>query len=328
MYQSHSEGYSPANPNFATMVTLTGILDIPTGKCPCCGHEDWHSAGQVKDLSITGEWFDLIECNFCHLKKTFPAPKPEDIGRYYASTDYVSHSDTRKGLINKLYHTARNIMLRKKLKWVEEAAGIKTGHLLDVGAGTGHFAHYMKTHGWTIYALEPDSSARKVAAEKLGLAVDPLEKLAQFGPATFDVITLWHVLEHVHDLEGYLDHFQSILKPNGTLIIAVPNHTSTDAQKYGVHWAAYDVPRHLWHFSPQAMSTLLGRHGFTLKRKLPMPLDAFYVSMLSEKYKGNYSLAAVNGLFSGLKTYFSTKQSADKASSIIYIAKPSASQAG
>jgi SAM-dependent methyltransferase len=321
--QSHSEGYSRANPNFATMVTLTGNLEIPAGKCPCCGHEDWKPTGQVKDLSITGEWFDMLECSICHLKKTYPQPIPEEIGRYYASTDYVSHSDTRKGLINKLYHTARNFMLGKKLKWVEQSSGRKTGHLLDVGTGTGHFAHFMQQHGWTVSALEPDSSARKVAAEKLGLIVEPLEKLATFNPASFDVITLWHVLEHVHDLEGYVDHFRSILRQDGTLIIAVPNHTSPDAQKYGAKWAAYDVPRHLWHFSPVSMKTLFDRHGFTLKRKLPMHLDAFYVSMLSEKYLGHYTMAAVNGFFSGMKTYFSAKKSADNSSSIIYIAQPS-----
>lgn len=308
------------NPTFASMVTLSNGIQEPLGPCPACGLEQWIKAGQVKDYSITGEWFELMECAICHLKMTYPQPNEAEIGRYYASEDYVSHSDTKAGLINRIYHTAREYMLKKKFNWVKEASGLETGTLLDVGAGTGHFAHYMQENGWKVTALEPDGKARAIAAEKLKINIKPLEELGQQSAHSFDVITLWHVLEHVHDLSGYMDHFRSILKPGGTLIIAVPNHTSSDAKKYGAIWAAYDVPRHLWHFSPEAMNKLMTNHGFNLTGKIAMPLDAFYVSMLSEKYRGNDFLGPIAGFASGVGTFISGKRNVDKASSVIYIA--------
>ena len=302
------------------MVTPSDVIQETLSPCPACGTREWKNADQVKDYSITGEWFELKECPLCHLKTTFPRPKEAEIGRYYASEDYVSHSDTKSGLINRIYHFARQIMLKKKHKWVRLASGKDKGVLLEVGAGTGHFAHFMQTHGWQVTALEPDEQARKIAFEKLGLNIKPLDELGRQVAGTYDVITLWHVLEHVHDLPGYMDHFRSILKPNGVLIIAVPNHTSGDANKYGTSWAAYDVPRHLWHFSPDSMERLMTKHGFKLSGKIPMPLDAFYVSMLSEKYKGNTVFGSIAGMLSGLQTYLSAIRNVDKASSVIYVA--------
>lgn len=304
------------------MVTLNTLFSDPPAPCPCCGSSAWQPAGQVKDWSISGEWFDLKECPDCHLKMTFPQPEPKDIGRYYASTEYISHSDTKTGLINRLYHSAREYMLNKKWKWVTKSSGLDSGTLLDIGTGTGHFAHYMKGRGWSVTALEPDDTARKIALDKLGLEIHPLEDLGHQPTHSFDVITLWHVLEHVHDLSGYMRHFLELLTPGGVLLIAVPNHTSKDANAYGATWAAYDVPRHLWHFSPDSMNKLLTRHGFKLTGKIAMPLDAFYVSMLSEKYKGNNTFGPVAGFRSGLETFFAGQKDVDQASSIIYIARP------
>ena len=302
------------------MVTIADVLEGPFNPCPACGNMNWTDAGQVKDYSITGEWFSLKECSLCHLKATHPQPNEAEIGRYYASEEYISHSDTRSGLINRLYHAAREHMLKKKYKWVRQVAGIEKGTILDVGAGTGHFAHFMQTKGWQVTALEPDSRARLVASEKLGIDLQPLESLASQGAQTFDVITLWHVLEHVHDLAGYMDHFRTILKQGGVLIIAVPNYTSKDAKKYGARWAAYDVPRHLWHFSPASMEKLMTNHQFRLTQKIPMHLDAFYVSMLSEKYCGNDVFGSIGGLFSGFQTMMAAGKNVDQASSVIYIA--------
>jgi ubiquinone/menaquinone biosynthesis C-methylase UbiE len=304
------------------MVTLADVLAADLDPCPCCGAKTWSNAGQVKDWSITGEWFDLKECTDCHLKMTFPQPGEQEIGRYYASTNYISHSDTKTGLINRLYHSARQFMLRKKLDWVKKASSLEKGTLLDVGAGTGHFAHFMKENGWQVTALEPDSSARNVAKDKLGLEIEPLEHLGQLKSQSFDVITLWHVLEHVRDIPGYMHHFRQLLKSTGTLIIAVPNHTSNDARRYGTTWAAYDVPRHLWHFSPASMEKLMARHAFKVTQKIPMPLDAFYVSMLSEKYDDNQTFGSIAGFISGLKTFFAENKNVNEASSIIYIVKP------
>ena len=301
-------------------MTITDVLESELMPCPACGEGNWTDAGQVKDYSITGEWFSLKECSLCHLKATYPQPNEVEIGRYYASEEYISHSDTRTGLINRLYHTAREYMLKKKFNWVCKASGKQSGSLLDVGAGTGHFAHFMQLKGWEVTALEPDEKARKVAAEKLGINIQPLDSLTHLNAQSYDVISLWHVLEHVHDLSGYMDHFRSMLKPGGVLMIAVPNHTSKDAKKYGAMWAAFDVPRHLWHFSPASMEKLMSRHGFTLIDKIPMTLDAFYVSMLSEKYNGNDVFGAVSGFASGFQTLMATSNNVDHASSVIYIA--------
>ena len=303
------------------MVTIADVMGGQFQPCPACGNETWTDAGQVKDYSITGEWFSLKECSLCHLRATYPQPDAEEIGRYYASAEYISHSDTRSGLINRLYHAAREQMLKKKHKWVVKASGKEKGTLLDVGAGTGHFAHFMQTKGWLVAALEPDEKARQVAVAKLGINIQPLEALERQIGHTYDVITLWHVLEHVHDLQGYMNHFRSILKPGGVLIIAVPNYTSKDAKKYGAMWAAYDVPRHLWHFSPASMERLMTNHQFTLIEKIPMHLDAFYVSMLSEKYSGNGGFGTIAGGISGMRTLMSAGKNVEEASSLIYIAR-------
>ena len=212
-------------------------------------------------------------------------------------------------------------MLKKKYQWVTGTTGKQIGVLADIGAGTGHFAKYMQDHGWQVTGLEPDETARKVALEKLDLKLLPLENLASLPPHSFDVITLWHVLEHVQDLDGYLEHFRTILAPEGVLIIAVPNHTSVDARHYKLQWAAYDVPRHLWHFSPASMEKLLDKHGFRITGKKAMPLDGFYVSMLSEKYRENQVLGTITAFITGWRSYRAGKKAVDKASSIIYIAR-------
>lgn len=304
------------------MMTIPDVLTDSDGPCPACGGSEWKQTGQVKDYSVSGEWFELRECLGCGLRKTHPQPEATVIGRYYASQEYISHSDTRTGLTNKLYHLARTYMMKMKWRWVTEASGRGTGKLLDVGAGTGHFAHYLKTQGWEVVALEPDETARKVGYEKLGLSIEPLESLVHQPADSYDVITLWHVLEHVHDIHGYMEHFRTLLKPSGTLLIAVPNYTSTDADHYQAQWAAYDVPRHLWHFSPVAMEKLFERHAFSLVGKKTMPLDAFYVSMLSERYRGNFSFGPVTAFFHGLQSFRKSRHHVDRSSSIIYQGRP------
>lgn len=303
------------------MQTIPEEMGKNPGICPACGQAAWKQAGQVTDYSISGETFEIIECVACRLKATFPRPEETEIGRYYASETYISHSDTRKGLINRLYHVARIYMLKQKYRWVTQLTSQGQGSLLDIGAGTGHFAHFMKEKGWQVTALEPDENARKIALQKLNLQVDPLDTLAQLPSQTYDLITLWHVLEHVYNLDAYLKRFRDLLKPGGTLLIAVPNHTSRDATHYGLHWAAYDVPRHLWHFSPESMDKLMSGHGFALQKKIPMHLDAFYVSMLSEKYLGHKIGTTLRGGWSGCTTWLAAMSNPDRASSIVYVAK-------
>lgn len=274
---------------------------------------------QAQDYTVSQEEFEVWECSDCSLRFTRDIPSQDEIGRYYQSAAYVSHSDTKKGIINKLYHVVRNYTLQSKRKLIEKAAGIKAGKLLDVGAGTGMFVKTMQDAAWEVTGLEPDETARLNALNH-GLQLQPSDKLFSLPPDSYDVITMWHVLEHVHDLHGYLEQFQKLLKKNGTLIIAVPNYTSDDATHYQQYWAAYDVPRHLYHFSPESMNRLMLQHGFTVKDYKPMWFDSFYVSMLSEQYK-----SGKNNLFkafiSGVRSNITALKDVKKCSSVIYIIK-------
>jgi SAM-dependent methyltransferase len=285
--------------------------------CPCCSSAAVHPALSAKDYTVSGKVFEIWHCDDCTARFTQNVPNASTIGPYYQSADYVSHSDTSKGLVNRLYHLVRNHTLRTKRRLVENVTRKRTGSLLDVGAGTGAFADSMKQAGWRITALEPDETARKNALDKYGLELQSPENLFGLDGAEFDAITMWHVLEHVHDLQGYLQQFHTLLKQDGKLIIAVPNYTSYDAGVYKEYWAAYDVPRHLYHFSPQSMQQLGMLKGFELVDTKPMWFDSFYVSMLSEKYRNSDNMlgALWNGLISNLNALQDTK----KCSSVIYV---------
>src|SRR6478735_645623 len=252
--------------------------------CPVCGSADICFVLKAKDETVSNEYFEVWECNNCTLRFTQDIPDEKNISRYYQSSAYISHSNTSQGIVNKLYHTVRSITLQSKRRLVEKTSGKKTGSLLDIGAGTGAFASTMKKNGWTVTGLEPDETARANAKKDFDIELQPTENLSLLQPDTFNVITLWHVLEHVHNLHTYLDTFYSLLTDSGILIIAVPNYTSYDAKAYSTNWAAYDVPRHLYHFSPKSMDTLLKAHQFKLIQQKPMWFDSFYVSLLSEKY--------------------------------------------
>lgn len=286
--------------------------------CPICDSVSIKNCLSSKDNTVSKQIFEIWQCDNCTLRFTQSIPTANEIGAYYQSANYVSHSDTNEGFINRLYHLVRNVTLKTKLKLVQQVTNLKTGNVLDIGAGTGYFARTMKAAGWAITALEPDVTARKLAFEKDGLQLQDANNLYYLDANQFDAITLWHVLEHVHDLQGYMGKFYEVLKPSGKLIIAVPNYTSADAKYYAEHWAAYDVPRHLYHFSPQSMYKLAKLKGFTVKAYKPMWFDSFYVSMLSEQYengKGNLFAAVCHGLLSNLKTIGNTKN----CSSVIYI---------
>ena len=241
------------------------------------------------------------------------------IAPYYKSEEYISHTDSQKGLINKLYRRVRKKTLANKARMIEKASGLKKGKLLDMGSGTGAFAHEMLRRGWEVTGLEPDPSARELAAKNYGLQLGGLENFQQLTQGSFDVITLWHVLEHVHDLHPYMKRLASLLNEKGRLFIAVPNYQSKDATIYQEFWAAYDVPRHLYHFSPRAMKILLEKHGLALITQKPMWYDSFYISMLSSKYKNgktNLPLSFINGL----RSNFHAMGNVEKCSSVIYIA--------
>jgi SAM-dependent methyltransferase len=245
-------------------------------------------------------------------------PGVEEIGRYYQSEDYISHTETKKGMINAMYLQVRRFTLRSKSKLIERVTGIKKGSLLDVGAGTGAFVHHMQSAGWKAEGVEPDEQAIQRAASVYGIQLKSSAALFQLPAENYDVITLWHVLEHVHDLHGYIDQLKRLCLKSGKIFIAVPNYTSYDAEKYGSSWAAYDVPRHLYHFSPAAMGELMKRHACRIESIHPMWFDSYYVSLLSEKYKtGSSNL--INGFWRGFVSNSKAFRNHRKASSIIYV---------
>jgi 2-polyprenyl-3-methyl-5-hydroxy-6-metoxy-1,4-benzoquinol methylase len=287
-------------------------------ECPVCNAKDIKKVLDIQDYTVSKEFFEVWHCNQCTFRFTQNIPSAVNIGPYYQSANYVSHSDTQEGFIHKCYHLVRNYTLQVKRKLIQSTTGKETGDLMDVGAGTGAFSAIMKKGGWTVTGLEPDETARQNALEKNGIQLLSPDHLYQCKPDSLDAITMWHVLEHVHDLHGYLEKYYSILRKNGRLIIAVPNYTSYDAIIYQAFWAAYDVPRHLYHFSPESMAVLADKKGFRIHSMKPMWFDSYYVSMLSEQYKtgsNQYFSAFWNGLVSNFKTLLDSK----KCSSIIYI---------
>ncbi|MFT4204882.1 MAG: class I SAM-dependent methyltransferase [Chitinophagaceae bacterium] len=289
-------------------------------QCPLCGSRNIHKVLTTEDFTVSHEHFDIWECGDCKLHFTQDAPDMESIGRYYKTEAYISHTDTNKGLVNRLYHYVRSITMKQKKTFVEKATGLKKAALLDIGAGTGAFAAVMQQAGWDVTGLEPDETARSNAQRLHNLNLRPSSDLYSLETNSFDAVTMWHVLEHVHDLHGYWKRISRILKTNGVFIVAVPNYTSYDAQYYGAYWAAWDVPRHLYHFSPKSMEILAAQYGFKIVRHIPMIFDSYYVSMLSEQYKKGKSrnlLAFSNGLESNQRAARDPK----KYSSVIYVMK-------
>ena len=266
----------------------------------------------VTDFFLSKEEFQLLKCTDCKLIATSPRPSADIIGDYYKSTDYVSHSSTKKGIVNRLYAIVRNHTLKQKVKLIRR---LTTGkELLDIGAGTGHFVAKAQAAGFIVNGLEPDADARRVAKNEHNIELSDLNQLVSLPKSTYDAITLWHVLEHVYNLQEDLTTISSLLKGNGVLIVAVPNCSSYDAAHYEKFWAAYDVPRHLYHFTPESIIPLVESKGVKFEKMLPMKFDSYYVSMLSEKYKGG---GIVSGFWNGWKS--NIKAGNGKYSSQIYI---------
>ena len=275
---------------------------------------------KTKDHAVSGEEFNLMYDKNYELLETYPKPSVSEIGKYYKSENYISHTDARKALTDKLYQWVKKYTLTKKLKLINSLTRTEKT-VLDIGCGTGDFLVRCKKDNWSVAGVEPGRNARKRAQQKLGqesseTIVDALEQL---GTAKYQVITLWHVLEHVHDVFEYIDLIKKRLKEDGRLVIAVPNYNSYDARYYKDYWAAYDTPRHLWHFSQTAIKRIFREKNMQLHKTIPMPFDAFYAALLSEKYKSrktNFLKAFFIGLLSNFKA-LSTKE----FSSLIYVLK-------
>ncbi len=261
-------------------------------QCPICDGHEFHHHLTCQDYTVSGEYFDIVECETCEFRFTNPRPSPDEIGQYYESDDYTPHQDTGQGLIDTLYRWVRLYTLRSKHRLIASLVSTPPGRLLDFGCGTGEFLDLCQSNGWEARGLEPDSGAQEVAATKYGLTVEDPADIQEFPSDHFDVITLWHVLEHVPQLSDTIEELKRTLAPTGTLVVAVPNCASLDAQYYGEHWAAYDVPRHLYHFRPPDVRRLFDPFGMTVTDTRPMRLDAFYVSLLSEQYRDGWRLRA------------------------------------
>lgn len=270
---------------------------------------------RVTDFSVSKEVFELRFNESLQALETFP--RPADIDKYYESDDYISHTDSNTGLVNKIYQSVKQYMLSKKVRLLfQYNRNLKT--VLDVGAGTAAFVKLLQTVNVQAKGVEPSEIARKHAADK---GVKLFEKIEQVSGEQFDAITMWHVLEHIPDPKEHLRTCYELLNKDGLLVIAVPNYKSFDAKYYGAFWAAYDVPRHLWHFNQVGMQQILRESGFEVRAIKPMIFDAFYIALLSEKYK--------NGRSSIFKAFWIGLRSNCKAlgnkeySSLIYMAQKS-----
>ncbi len=274
----------------------------------------------VKDHSVSGEDFQLVHNQELDMLETIPQPSANTLSEYYKSEDYISHTDSKRNWFEKAYHFVRGMALKRKLKLINSFP-VSGKTILDVGCGTGDFLQTAKNNSWNVYGIEPNEKARAIANSKTRNQVFDTNTLQEFESGTFDVITLWHVLEHLPNLETEIQNLNRLLKPEGRLVIAVPNFKSYDAKHYSAFWAAYDVPRHLWHFSQTSISKLFSKHNLEIEKTLPMTFDAFYVSLLSEQYKSG-SKNPLTAFWVGLQSNLKAKRTGEY-SSLIYVLKKS-----
>jgi 2-polyprenyl-3-methyl-5-hydroxy-6-metoxy-1,4-benzoquinol methylase len=287
-------------------------------ECIVCGAREFITAFKCIDHLVSSKEFSIMRCKACGFMFTQGIPEPAQIGAYYESPEYISHTGGRKSLTDILYGISRSIMLRHKTGIVKKFTNTAKGTILDIGAGTGHFVMQMQKIGWNALGVEISDNARRHATEINEISLIPSLKEGNFAENSFDAITMWHVLEHIHEPEVYLNNLCTILKKGGILIIALPNPESTDARHYKNNWAAYDVPRHLWHFSINHINTLTSRAGLRPVAVKRMPLDAFYIAILSERHRQS-RFALIKGLLKGSYFWLAAAISKEKCSSLIHI---------
>lgn len=290
-------------------------------ECPLCSSTSVSLKFNIRDHFVTGETFPLYTCNNCGFLFTQDHPDENAISGYYESESYISHSNTSEGFINKLYKFVRKLMLKRKTRLVKSVSGLDNGNILDVGSGTGHFLKSMKDAGWRTTGIEINKSAREFSTSVFNIPVyNSIDELP--GDIKFDCITLWHVLEHFQEPEEYVLKLKNHLNPGGIFVIALPNSDSYDSHHYKEKWAAYDVPRHLWHFDPGTFTIFAKKASVELSGTRYLPFDVFYISMLSEKYSDK-KFSNIRGLFKGLLFATGSLFNPLKASSLIYILEQS-----
>lgn len=289
-------------------------------ECPVCKNGKFEPFLTAKDHTVSKQRFQIVRCESCGFLFTNPRPFAEAIGGYYESTDYISHHDAGKDAMSRMYNGVRELTTQQKIKLLEKSVG-QTGSLLDIGSGTGFFLSRSKAAGWKVTGTEPDTQARQVGQERVGERLFESIWDPYFNTRVYDAITMWHVLEHVHLLNETFDWLHEHLNPKGKLVIAVPNPESEDARVFKENWAAYDVPRHLYHFTKKSMRELAGAHGFSVETIVPMWFDSYYVSLLSSRYeqgKTNVFRSLREGTISNWKGRPSTSAPVN-TSSLIYI---------
>ena len=267
--------------------------------CPWCGCQSDHQYLKLKDLFLSNEEFHLMQCDHCGLLFTTPRPSPDIIGKYYQSDKYYSHQQNQKGFVPRIYEAVKTLNIRKKVSYA--VGGLPKGKILDIGCGVGDFLLYLMQRGWDVVGIEPSSDAQLIAEQRLGFLPLSPSASSSLPDHSFDVITLWHVLEHIDDLKFQISEIKRLLKPQGRLVIALPNFQSFDCQYYKEYWAAWDVPRHLNHFSPEVIRTIVTSVGMDFVDTQKLKWDAYYISFLSERYLG-HSLPLLRGAWVGLKS--------------------------
>ncbi len=284
-------------------------------ECPVCGNPKFSKYMETKDYFFTKEEFSLSICDGCSF--VFTNPIPRDISRYYETEEYLSHHSAKKGIISSIYSRIRSLNIKRKYSLVTTYNS--TGKILDIGCGTGELLSYFNTMGWKIMGIEPDENARQFAINTNKIEVGAESQINEITDSSYDVVSMWHVLEHVGDLNRRIEDVKRITKDNGTMFFALPNLNSPDAKKYGRHWSALDVPRHLYHFTQETFETLISKHGLELIHAEPMKFDAYYVSLLSEKYL-NKKLPIISAALAGARSNNIAKKD-NNYSSMVFVVK-------
>lgn len=295
-----------------------GIMsDTIKGSCLVCDSQNNQLDLNVLDHFLTQKSFELYRCNDCGFKYINNPPPVEEASTYYATDDYVEHSDSKEGFVNYLYHFARKRMLRVKYQWLDQYDVERK--ILDFGTGTGYFLNFMKNKGFDTTGIEINPEAREYGKDNFNLEIySPEELMLESFPSAYGLITFWHVLEHVYNVDEVIQRVRNLLLPNGKLVIALPNHRCIEANTYGAYWNGYDIPRHLWHWDPMSFKAYAERHGFSILETKVLPFDPFYNCLMSASFRKNilgYMMLPFVSFYSLLRGWFNHS----KASSVVYI---------
>jgi len=268
-------------------------------QCPVCQTNNFVYYFSAKDHLLSHEEFKIYQCKQCSLRFTNPRPETNELDKYYESEEYISHSNQNSTLIDRIYKIARSFTLKRKRKLLQSITS--NYNLLDFGCGTGHFIKHCKEYNWQVSGVEPNKLAQRQAEENTQETI--FQDLNEVKSKDFNIITLWHVLEHLPELNQTITQLKTLLKNDGAMVIAVPNYEAYEEKTFNEFWAAYDVPRHLYHFNRKSMAELLSKHGLKIVKTYPMLLDSFYISLLSNKNKygkNKYLKSFLTGLLSNI----------------------------